>query len=78
MATVNEVIDDLHRSLGLPDSDFFCECADIGCRERITLTRDEFARLRSESRPVFIAAHAHRIANAPTEVLELRDCRGDS
>ena len=77
MATVNEVIDDLHRSLGLPDSDFFCECADIGCRERITLTRDEFARLRSESRPVFIAAHAHRIANAPTEVLELRGRVGE-
>ena len=72
MAAVNEVIDELHRSLDLPDSDFFCECADIGCRERVTLTRDEFARLRSESRPLIIAAHAHRIANAPAEVLELR------
>ena len=71
MVAVNEVIDDLHRSVGLPDSDFFCECADIGCRERTTLTRGEFARLRSESRPVVIDAHAHRIGNAPDEVLEL-------
>ena len=72
MAAVNQVIDDLHHSLGLLDSDFFCECAHIGCRERITLTRDEFARSRSEARPVVIAAHAHRIADVPDEVLELR------
>lgn len=72
MAAVNEVIDELHRSLDLADSDFFCECADVGCRERITLTRDEFARLRRESRPLVIALHAHRIAGAPAEVLELR------
>ena len=72
MAAVNQVIDDLHDSLGLPDSDFFCECDHIGCRERITLTRGDFARLRSESRAIVIAAHAHRIANAPAEVLELR------
>lgn len=72
MAAVNEVIEELHHSLGLPDSDFFCECADIGCRERITLTRDEFARLRSESLPIVVAAHAHRIVFAD-EVLELHD-----
>ena len=72
MAAANDVIDELHRSLGLPDSDFFCECAHIGCRERTTLTRDEFARLRSKSRPVVIAAHAHRLGDATAEVLELR------
>ena len=72
MAAVNDVIENLHHSLGLPDSDFFCECADIGCKERITLTRDEFARLRSESRPVVVAAHAHRMVLAD-EMLELHD-----
>ena len=72
MAAVNDVIDDLHRSLGLADSDFFCECAHVGCKQRITLTRDEFGWLRSESRPVLDPAHAHRIETAPTEVLELR------
>ena len=73
MAAVNDVIGDLHRSLGLPDSDFFCECDHIGCKERITLTGDDFARLRSVSQPVVTAAHAHRLGDAPAEVLELRD-----
>ena len=77
MGAVNEVIEDLHRSLGLPDSDFFCECADIGCRARITLTRHEFAQLRSESHPVVVAAHAHRIGDTPAEVLELRGRVGE-
>ena len=72
MAAANDVIDELHRSLGLPDSDFFCECAHIVCRERITLTRDEFARLRSTSRPIVVPAHAHRLGDATAEVLELR------
>ena len=72
MAAVNDVIDDLHGSLGLGDSDFFCECDHIGCKERMTFTRDEFAQLRRESQPVVVAAHAHRLGAAPAEVLELR------
>ena len=72
MGAVNDVIEELHHSLGLRDSDFFCECADIGCRERITLSRAEFARLRSESLPVVVAGHAHRIVFAD-EVLEFHD-----
>ena len=60
MAAVNGVLDDLHSSLGLTDSEFFCECGRIGCGERMTLTRAEYARLREEARPVMIKAHARR------------------
>ena len=60
MANVNGVIDQLHRSLGLAESDFFCECGHIGCKERITLTRTQYANLREDNRPVLVAEHAHR------------------
>ena len=58
MESVNEFIDDLHRSLGLADTEFFCECGHIGCMERITLTRAEFTALRADGQPVLAAAHA--------------------
>jgi hypothetical protein len=64
MAAVNTVIDDLHGSLGLANSDYFCECDRIGCMERMTLTRAEYASLREEARPVIAAAHAHRESSA--------------
>lgn len=60
MAAVNGVMDNLHGSLGLTDTEFFCECGRPGCRERMTLTRAEYARLREEARPVMIEAHARR------------------
>ena len=60
MAVVNRVIDELHGSLGLTDSDFFCECGHIDCRERVTLTRTEYARLRDDDRAVLVADHRHR------------------
>ena len=60
MATVNGVIDQLHGSLGLTDSDFFCECGHSACKERIRLTRTEYANLRDDHRPVLVADHAHR------------------
>ena len=60
MAAVNGVLDQLHGSLGLTDTEFFCECGRIGCSERTTLTRAEYARLREEARPVMIKAHARR------------------
>ena len=73
MAAVYDVIENLHRSLGLADSDFFCECDNSRCKERLTLTREEFAQLRLESRPVVVPAHVRRRADASAEVLELRD-----
>lgn len=72
MATVNEAIDRLHASLDLPDTDFFCECGHIRCKERITLNRAEYASLFDESRPLVVPAHAHRESAADTEMRELR------
>ena len=66
MATVNDEIDRLHRSLDLPDSEFFCECGHIGCAERVELNRMEFASLREESRLVLVAAHVNRASSALT------------
>ena len=58
MARVNAALDELHGSLGLVDSSFYCECGDIGCRERLTLTRAEYRSLREGARPVLAALHA--------------------
>ena len=62
MVSINGVIDDLHRSLGLADSDFFCECGHIGCKERITLTGAEYASLRDQGGLVLVPAHAETVA----------------
>jgi hypothetical protein len=62
MESINGVIDDLHGSLGLADSDFFCECGHIARKERITLTRAEYASLRDDGGLVLVAAHAETVA----------------
>ena len=72
MATVNETIDRLHRSLDLSDSEFFCECGHIGCKARLTLSRAEYAYLVEESRPVIALAHADRENAAAAELHKLR------
>lgn len=80
MATVNRVIDELHASLGLADSAFFCECGRIGCKEQITLTRSEYADLRRDDRPLLATEHAdrrddlpaHARGPAPTDASQLR------
>ena len=72
MVTVNGVIDDLHRSLDLVDSDFFCECDHIGCKARIRLTRAEYASLRDDGRLVLVPAHADRDSGPVAELHELR------
>ena len=64
MEFVNDVIDDLHRSLELADSDFFCECGSVACSKRITLTRAEYADLREAERPVLCAQHAGTAVHA--------------
>ena len=58
MAAVNAQIDRLHASLGLADSDFFCECGHSACKERIAISRAGYARLVEESRQVTAPAHA--------------------
>lgn len=60
METVNLVLDNLHRSLGLADTDFFCECGHIGCKERLRLTRAEYATLQKRGQPLLVDAHSHR------------------
>ena len=65
MAIVNDEIDRLHGSLNLPDSEFFCECADPRCAERVRLSRQEFAALRAQSRALLVAAHVNRASSAP-------------
>lgn len=72
MAAVNDAIDHLHHSLDLADSDFFCECGDRGCKERVTLSRAEYARWREESRPLLVVAHADRGSSGDSELRELR------
>ena len=64
MVAVNVAIDELHSSLGLHESDFFCECGHVACGQRITLTRAEYARLREEARPVITVAHRARATRA--------------
>jgi len=59
MAMVNDEIQRLHGSLGLLDSEFFCECGHTSCKERVTLSRDEFAALRAGSRRLLVAAHVN-------------------
>lgn len=58
MAAVNAVMDNLQAALGLADSVFFCECGRMGCNDRVTLTRSEYATLQDASQPVLVAAHA--------------------
>jgi len=72
LAEVNEAIDRLHRSFDLADSDFFCECGHSGCKERVTLSRAEYASLLEESRRLIAPAHADRASAAGTELHELR------
>ena len=72
MAEVNEAVDRLHRSFDLTYSDFFCECGHNGCKERITLSRAEYAGLLEESRPLIAPAHADRESAAAAELHELR------
>ena len=62
MLSINGVIDDLLRSLGLADSDFFCEFGHTACKERITLTRAEYASLRDDGGLVLVAVHAETVA----------------
>ncbi len=71
MFVANEAIDQLHRSFDLADSDFFCECGDIHCKERITLSRAEYAGLRDESRLPMAPDHAVH-ESAARELHELR------
>jgi hypothetical protein len=47
---VNERIEDLAETFDLArELDLVCECGDAGCVERITMTHEEYERLRSDA-----------------------------
>ncbi len=39
--------------------DFYCECADVGCRAMVRLTVDEFDRRRDARPPLPVLAEEH-------------------
>lgn len=48
---VNERIEDVAETFDLArELDLVCECGDAGCVERITLTHEEYERIRSNAR----------------------------
>jgi hypothetical protein len=48
---VNERVEEVNQAFEsiLGDADFFCECADVECMEKIRMTLTEYEVLRSES-----------------------------
>jgi hypothetical protein len=47
---VNERVEEVNQAFQplLGDADFFCECADVDCMEKITMTLVEYEELRSD------------------------------
>jgi hypothetical protein len=48
---VNERVEEVNKAFDsiLDEADFFCECADINCMEKIEMTRREYEKLRDVS-----------------------------
>jgi hypothetical protein len=61
--TVNEKLEELNEGFALLTDtfDIVCECGEIDCDERIILSPEEYARLRSEPTR-FAVVHGHEIA----------------
>jgi hypothetical protein len=74
---VNDRIDDLATAHGSDTHtyDFFCECSDLSCSERVHLTLGEYAHIRADpSRFVVVKGHVldeieHVIERAEDHVL---------
>ena len=47
--------------------DFVCECANADCREQISLTPEEYGRVRADPM-TFAVAHGHDVPDAETVV----------
>ena len=56
---VNEAIAEIGRKLEVGDTglDFFCECGEAGCLERLSLTIGAFDGLRSTSESLLVDGH---------------------
>ena len=61
---VNDSVYDVFVKLGPEDGEFWCECDDPNCEERVTLTLREYAVLRERNdEPLISRSHAR--ANVP-------------
>jgi hypothetical protein len=63
--TVNNSIYDVLIKLDVEDGEFWCECDDIHCEERVTLTLREYAALQRRSGVLLSRMHGRTYA-APT------------
>jgi hypothetical protein len=67
---VNERLEEVGEAFGLEVLDMICECADIGCAERITVSVQAYEALRSNPR-LFAVAPGHTVADVE-EVVQRR------
>ena len=69
---VNERINDLGEQFGLQDQplDLVCECGDPTCVERITMSREGYEQLRSDS--TYFAVHDGHVQPAVEDVIDRR------
>lgn len=70
---VNERLRDVNDAFGSVTGDFeiVCECGDVDCAERITLTMDDYADLRSD--PRYFAVIGGHVAEEVEEVIRHGD-----
>jgi hypothetical protein len=57
---VNQQIADTAERFGIGSADFYCECADVSCHERMEVPLDEYETVRSESAR-FIVGLGHEV-----------------
>ena len=68
---VNEQIESLNQQLQAPDMQVVCECGDPQCVARLSITYEEYERVRKDPRR-FVIAPGHDIPDVET-VLEKHD-----
>ena len=73
---VNEAIAQIGRKFEVGDEslDFFCECGEEGCLERLLLTLPAFESLRAASEPLLVDGHL--LARATEARLRAEHLRG--
>jgi hypothetical protein len=68
---VNERVEEVVQPGAREEIDFLCECGADNCVEKITLTREEYERVRSEARQ-FAVAPGHEIPDVEKTVLQAK------
>ena len=51
--------------------DFLCECADVDCRERVAMTRDEYEAVRTSGRRFVVAPSAEHVSMDVENVVDM-------